>query len=439
MAKEKVVKEQGIKQRKGDPMKETIVIPKSSSVGKPWWNLLIVVISFIAGVLSPFLSSILKGKALPTLDHRSLAIETRAAPGTLYCDETTLSQYLHDTSVPGLHLVCWQEKTLTFYKNTQVGAATTSISAPTVASWKDLRSQLVLHLDLRSTDELHQPWAVYTPSGERYRTEVDDDEASVAGLRGMFLVYEGGQWIWPGVRKGFRRDIQLSDGRNATLETISIHPLVLSVQGFLATEECTLIQETATPSLQYSKVTLMDKDLGRPASDFRTSQTTFLSSDGHRFLQEIEERTASLVRVPRSHQEHVQVLRYGNGEKYDSHHDFFDPAAYQKDASTLQLIGNGLKNRMITVFWYLSDVEEGGETSFPYFDKQQIRSGNHCDADSGALMVKPQAGKVIVFYSQTPDGELDRFSLHGACPVKEGIKWAANKWVWNSPMTYLSN
>lgn len=66
----------------------------------------------------------------------------------------------------------------------------------------------------------------------------------------------------------------------------------------------------------------MDKDKGRPASDFRTSQTTFLPSN-HKAIIDIDYRTASLVRVPRNHQENVQVLRYGVGEHYDSHHDFF--------------------------------------------------------------------------------------------------------------------
>src|SRR3546814_19013641 len=28
-----------------------------------------------------------------------------------------------------------------------------------------------------------------------------------------------------------------------------------------------------------------------------------------------------------------------------------------------------------------------------------------------------------------PSGELEPHSLHGACPVKQGVKWAANKWV----------
>ena len=41
-------------------------------------------------------------------------------------------------------------------------------------------------------------------------------------------------------------------------------------------------------------------------------------------------------------------------------------------------------------------------------------------------------GDAILFYSQRPDGELDKNSLHGACPVLKGMKWGANLWVWNA-------
>ena len=52
--------------------------------------------------------------------------------------------------------------------------------------------------------------------------------------------------------------------------------------------------------------------------------------------------------------------------------------------------------------------------------------------------VKPEKGKVIIFYSLLADGTGDHYSLHGACPVEEGIKWAANKWVWNDKMQFVS-
>ena len=58
----------------------------------------------------------------------------------------------------------------------------------------------------------------------------------------MILLIEGGTWFWPGVRIGFKRTIELYNHQNITLETLSTHPLVISVQGFLSVEECNHIQ-----------------------------------------------------------------------------------------------------------------------------------------------------------------------------------------------------
>lgn len=122
------------------------------------------------------------------------------------------------------------------------------------------------------------------------------------------------------------------------------------------------------------------------------------------------------------------------GESYDSHHDFFDPRHYRKDKGTTELIDNGKRNRMATVLWYLSDVEEGGETNFPVGKTGEMpRDYTACRG----LKVKPAAGKVILFYDMRADGSLDRHSLHGACKVVEGVKWAANKWVWSEPMHFM--
>jgi len=95
---------------------------------------------------------------------------------------------------------------------------------------------------------------------------------------------------------------------------------------------------------------------------------------------------------------------------------------------------HGRRNRMSTVFWYLTAVAQGGETIFPRFNGGLERDPKDCET---GLKVKPEAGKVIIFYNMRADGQMDPNSLHGACPVKEGTKWAANKWVWNEPMLYV--
>ena len=362
------------------------------------------------------------------------------------CSDEILKQFLHDGPVRGMHFVCLQNGTLHLYRE---AVATTHQEAllESSNSWTAFKELLEESFDMHPMEN-RQSWAIFNSAGEKLAT-ADDGNVDMNKLReeGLLIIMRGGQWLWPGVRIGFRRTVDLStvpglpkgreaEKRNATLETLSLRPLVISVEGFLSDEECDIIQELATPKIQYSGVVLKDVDEGKPASDFRTSQSTFLSAEEHPALKTIDYRTAGLVRIPRSHQETVQVLRYGNTEFYSAHNDYFDPKDYQNDPSTLRLIDNGRRNRLATVFWYLSDVHEGGHTAFPRFNgAPQPTDFKDC---SKGLLVKPERGKVIIFYSLTANGDLDPLSLHGACAVKgENVKWAANKWVWNAPMGYI--
>ncbi len=52
-----------------------------------------------------------------------------------------------------------------------------------------------------------------------------------------------------------------------------------------------------------------------------------------------------------------------------------------------------------------------------------------------SLAVRPHSSRAVLFYSQHPNGEVDQDSLHGACPVLNSQKYAANLWVWNTPRT----
>jgi len=99
-----------------------------------------------------------------------------------------------------------------------------------------------------------------------------------------------------------------------------------------------------------------------------------------------------------------------------------------------------------TVFMYINDVEEGGCTVFPkadspnpseppeyaidMFDKNSLEHALLYDCHR-KLAVPPKEGTAALFYSVTPDGQLDPMALHGACPVIKGTKWGANIWIWN--------
>lgn len=422
-------------------------------------NLSLSVFMLVAGILTPPLisryfpqmegavSNLQFGKTAPLYEERgsdsSLAEEDegRMDESIIKCDEENLSQFYHEEGdSEGAHIFCFHNETLNIYENYH-----NKVEIVQLKDWEDLMDVVEGDLGVAPHQQSYsQPWAFFSITGERLVGELDDHGSSFDVLKqhGMVLLFEGGSFIFPGVRIGFKRRVDLltgypgaDQGTTLEIETVSMKPLVVEIQNFITEKECDHIQRVASPEMQYSEVSLMDHDKGRPSSDFRTSQSMFLKAEDE-VMHALEARTSSITRVPKKHQEYTQVLRYGNTEKYSAHVDYFDPSLYQQDKSTLRLIDNGRKNRLATVFWYLSDVEGGGHTVFPRFNGAP-QPHNFDDCTKG-LLVKPQKGKVIIFYSLLPNGKMDELSLHGACPVKEGIKWAANKWVWNAPMDFVN-
>lgn len=43
--------------------------------------------------------------------------------------------------------------------------------------------------------------------------------------------------------------------------------------------------------------------------------------------------------------------------------------------------------------------------------------------------MKPKKGDALLFFSLEPNAIPDTNSLHGGCPVLEGEKWSATKWI----------
>lgn len=179
----------------------------------------------------------------------------------------------------------------------------------------------------------------------------------------------------------------------------------------------------------------MDKDKGKASSTWRTSQQAWLASDATPQICDISARVSAATRTPLGYQEALQVLHYGLSGKYDAHLDAFDPQFYATQHDFLARIENGHRNRLATAFWYMTDVEDGGETIFPRAGCLPPPSETNVDnlrRDKIGLLVTPKRGKIIIFYNLLPSGVIDQYSLHGGCPVIAGDKWAANKWIWNN-------
>ncbi|KAG3175759.1 hypothetical protein PC128_g17604 [Phytophthora cactorum] len=345
-------------------------------------------------------------------------------------DCTLAEQYLTDAlPVKGFHVLCIQkdseeELDITAFKDGNAPP----IKIQSKNALADLKTQLEKTLDIQGPiDEVarkyKQPYAFFTPKGARLERLGDL-------VNQIVFFFEGGQFIWPGIRIGHKTVVKDVAGKgDVVLETLSLIPLVFSVEEFLKDDEIDVIMDLSLEHLKPSTVTLMDGHENRAATDWRTSTTYFLSSSKHPKLDEIDERVADLTKVPIDHQEDVQVLRYEETQKYDHHTDYFPVEHHKNSPHVLESIDYGYKNRMITVFWYMSDVAKGGHTIFPRAGGAP-RPQSMKDCTKG-LKVPPKKRKVIVFYSMLPNGEGDPMSLHGGCPVEDGIKYSGNKWVWN--------
>ncbi|KAK9097216.1 hypothetical protein Sjap_022713 [Stephania japonica] len=205
-------------------------------------------------------------------------------------------------------------------------------------------------------------------------------------------------------------------------QILSWKPRAIYFPGFASSKQCEKIMEIARKTLKPSTLALRKGETPENTKGIRTSSGTFLSSseDKTGTLRLIEQKIAKATSLPMSHGEAFNVLRYEIGQRYLSHYDAFDPAEYGPQKS----------QRMASFLLYLSDVEEGGETMFPYENGFNM-DGTYDYKECAGLKVKPRQGDGLLFYSLHPNGTIDPMSLHGSCPVITGEKWVATKWIRN--------
>jgi len=283
--------------------------------------------------------------------------------------------------------------------------------------------------------------AVFTASGRLLPPEKTLEEVGVPQSRKGLVLILGGVWHWPPIREGFERPIHASVRAQAdqhlVLKTLSLRPRIFGVTSFIADAECDRTLEVAGPKVKKSAVSVKDADHGKDVDTWRTSANYFMNSAGDAVLESLDERVQNMTRIPITHSEHIQVLKYDYNGRYVAHTDYFEARDYQKDPATMRMIANGAWNRLLTVFMYMSDVPEGGHTYFPrHGGLKGYVPFDDCDL---GYSVRPERRKVILFYNMHPDGKPDPDSLHGGCKVKNGTKWSGNFWMWNVPQGYKSS
>jgi len=207
----------------------------------------------------------------------------------------------------------------------------------------------------------------------------------------------------------------------ADVQVLDADARIFMFENFYTDEECDHIIKLSQTHMERSGVVAHEG--GSEISDIRTSSGVFLARGQDDVIRGIEERIAAWTLMPAGNGEGLQVLRYQKDQKYEAHWDyFFDDTNNQNGG-----------NRYATVLAYLADTEEGGETVFPNIP---ALGGQNDDTFSECarfnLAAKPKKGTAILFHSMKPNGELERKSLHTACPVIKGVKWSAAKWIHTS-------
>ncbi|KAK3249474.1 hypothetical protein CYMTET_41098 [Cymbomonas tetramitiformis] len=175
---------------------------------------------------------------------------------------------------------------------------------------------------------------------------------------------------------------------------------------------------------------LVRKDFSR--TSFRSQSTyKFVPSDVDERVRCIERRISAVTGIPLSHGEDINVAHYAKGENYGPHVDWGDQ---RWDTVRMPV-------RRTTVLLYLSDVEAGGGTMFTGSQRPNLNTFAKECRQVGNLNVAPKKGSAIMFHTHTPPGA-DRLrgmlfnfsSYHGGCPVIQGNKWVAQKWLWDRPL-----
>ena len=289
----------------------------------------------------------------------------------------------------------------------------------------------------------------------------------------VHVVPDGRLFMWPSHEVGHKVEIKhlTTEAEGAPpiiLETLSQRPRVFRLQNFFTDAEA---EDLITHALSIEDDAFRLKRSSTGATGYtvdskRTSEGAFDVNSPTALG--IKKRSFDLLGIrpyDETFADGIQILRYNQTTAYISHMDWIEPTKLNNDHDW-ESSGGGT-NRYATILLYLSGVEDGGETVFTQakpigenaittslLTRKQAEAETSSYLDSknlselfpegtwqrnmivecrSRMAVKPIKAEAILFYSQFPDGRVDRLSVHGGCPVLIGQKWAANLWIWNGP------
>jgi len=178
-------------------------------------------------------------------------------------------------------------------------------------------------------------------------------------------------------------------------------------KGFLDAETCdgliTRIDAGRRPS------TITDAYGADPG--FRTSETCDLDS-ADPLVAGVRAALADYAGLPLDHAESLQGQRYGEGQEFKFHTDYFEPTGLDYFPHTAR---GG--QRTWTMMVYLNVPAAGGATRFKHLDR----------------IIQPEVGKLVAWNNRLPDGGVNSWTLHAGLPVRRGAKYVITAWFREQP------
>lgn len=207
------------------------------------------------------------------------------------------------------------------------------------------------------------------------------------------------------------------DGHVVGVDALVSSPKLAVLSGLLSVDECGALIAAARTVIAPSLV-IDERTVDNTVHETRTSSGMHFPPGSSTIADEIQRRIMSIIGLPIDRAEPLQVLRYGPGEEYVPHFDFFavgEPTGEPGEgpATTVSRFGQ----RVATMICYLSSVESGGATVFPEI----------------GFEVRPLPGRAVYFTYLGADGAVDPMSLHGGAAVHAGEKWIVTQWCRERP------
>lgn len=179
---------------------------------------------------------------------------------------------------------------------------------------------------------------------------------------------------------------------------------IVTMENVITPEECERLIELGHVE-GFKQSVIADGTFSGHAYSGRTSSNAWCQFKCYNdtLAQSALARVTEISMIPETNSEYWQLLHYKEGELYRNHHDYGEQHRIRQQGV-----------RILTIYLYLNDVEEGGGTAFPSLN----------------VTVMPKRGRALIWPSVLDENpnEMDPRTFHEAQAVIKGEKYGKLYW-----------